>query len=150
MNRPIRETEFFTTAELAQKLKMNAQVITRKVKAGEIYAFKIGKDWRIPDSAVKEWLERQDNQEKLSSRDSNSEAADKSSLPSRHRHLLEYILAQLEPDRSYSEEELKHLVARQYQNWAEIYGELLTTGMVKRDGARVKRSESYNLLNEAI
>ena len=61
-DRSLRETEFFTTTELAQKLKMNVQVITRKVKAGEILAYKIGKDWRIPDQSVTEWLERQTNQ----------------------------------------------------------------------------------------
>ena len=38
----IRNTEFFTTTELAEKLKMNVQVITRKVQAGEIRAYKIG------------------------------------------------------------------------------------------------------------
>jgi excisionase family DNA binding protein len=58
----IKNTEFFTTAELAEKLKMNVQVITRKVQGGEIKAYKIGKDWRIPEQAVFQWLEERSNQ----------------------------------------------------------------------------------------
>ena len=57
----IRNCEFFTTSELAEKLKMNVQVITRKVQAGEIEAYKIGKEWRIPERSVYEWLERNVN-----------------------------------------------------------------------------------------
>ena len=57
----IKNTEFFTTSELAEKLKMNVQVITRKVQAGEIMAYKIGKDWRIPEQSVIQWLEQHSN-----------------------------------------------------------------------------------------
>jgi len=57
----IRNTEFFTTSELAKKLKMNVQVITRKVQSGDIRAYKIGKDWRIPEPSVHAWLEQRSN-----------------------------------------------------------------------------------------
>ena len=57
----IKNTEFFTTAELAKKLKMNTQVITRKIQSGEIRAYKIGKDWRIPEQSVFDWLENNSN-----------------------------------------------------------------------------------------
>ncbi len=52
---------FFTTKELAGRLQMNVQVITRKVQRGEIRAYKLGKDWRIPESAIVEWLEKNSN-----------------------------------------------------------------------------------------
>ncbi len=60
----IKNTEFLTTAELAEKLKMNVQVITRKVQSGEIEAYKLGKDWRIPEHAVFAWLESHSNKNK--------------------------------------------------------------------------------------
>jgi excisionase family DNA binding protein len=149
MNRPIRETEFFTTSELAEKLKMNVQVITRKVKAGEIYAYKIGKDWRIPDSSVREWLDKQANNGlTFDPGQSATSPNSKKSQRTEHRHLLEYILAQLEPDRSYSEQELQKIVSRQYKNWKEIYNELLTAGMVEKDSAGIRRREGYTLLSE--
>lgn len=151
MNQSIRDTEFFTTAELAAKLKMNVQVITRKVKAGEIYAYKIGKDWRIPDAAVAEWL---DNQANRRSADSPNADADKpeqrKKLLTKRRYLLEYILAQLEPAKSYTELELQKIISRQYQNWQEIYTDLLTAGMVEKNGAGIRRREGHDLLTESV
>lgn len=151
MNQSIKDTEFFTTAELAAKLKMNVQVITRKVKAGEIYAYKIGKDWRIPDAAVAEWL---DNQANRRSADSLTTDADKpeqrKKLLTKRRYLLEYILAQLEPAKSYTEPELQKIISRQYQNWQEIYSDLLTAGMVEKNGAGIRRREGHDLLTESV
>ena len=74
----IKKTEFFTTNELAEKLKMNQQVITRKVQSGEIAAYKIGKDWRIPEQSVLEWLERNSNRNaKSTTRPSSAKRAKK-------------------------------------------------------------------------
>ena len=39
--------KFFTTNEIAEMLKMNVQVIARKLKYGELPGYKIGKDWRV-------------------------------------------------------------------------------------------------------
>ena len=97
----IRKTEFFTTSELAKKLKMNVQVITRKVQSGEIQAYKIGKDWRIPEQSVHAWLEMHSNQNNRTTRQKvvsnfvKDEHIEK--LPaqrSKRKYLLEYILAQ--------------------------------------------------------
>ncbi len=41
------EFAFFTSAEIAEILKMNPQVIARKLQAGEIEGYKLGKDWRV-------------------------------------------------------------------------------------------------------
>ena len=38
------ELQLFTSAEVAQILKMNGQVVTRKLQAGEIEGYKLGKD----------------------------------------------------------------------------------------------------------
>ena len=151
MNDSIRETEFFTTAELADKLKMNVQVIARKVKAGEIFAYKIGKDWRIPDSSVEKWLDNLANQNMSGDPMESAKRSDKRTKnQSQRRYLLEYILAQLEPDRSYSEPELQRIVARQHKDWQEVCGELLTAGMIERDGALIRRREGYDLLAESV
>lgn len=55
------ELRFYTSAEIAQILKMNPQVITRKLLAGEIPGYKIGKDWRVSEAQLLEFLERHSN-----------------------------------------------------------------------------------------
>ena len=151
MNDSIRETEFFTTAELAEKLKMNVQVITRKVKAGEIYAYKIGKDWRIPDSSVEQWLDKKGNCGSTNnSVAKTNQSEDSAEQRNKRRYLLEYILAQLEPSRNYTEPELQKIVARQHKNWKKVYKELLSTGMIERDGDLIRRRKGYDLLAETV
>lgn len=145
----IKETEFFTTAELAQKLKMNVQVITRKIQAGEISAYKIGKDWRIPEQSVYSWLEEQSNQTAAGrdlpekSRQTTAVKAAKPDQRSKRRHLLEYILAQFEPERIYTENELNMVIARYHNDFETIRGEFLTENMIDRIGHHYRRRAGY-------
>jgi len=41
------EKEFYTPAEVAEKLRVNIMTIYRYIKAGKITAHKLGKDFRI-------------------------------------------------------------------------------------------------------
>jgi excisionase family DNA binding protein len=52
---------FFTAAELAEILKMHPQVITRKLQSGAIAGYKLGKDWRISEAQLLDFLERHSN-----------------------------------------------------------------------------------------
>ncbi|MBD3403332.1 DUF2087 domain-containing protein [candidate division GN15 bacterium] len=148
----IKNTEFFTTAELAKKLKMNVQVITRKVQAGEIRAFKIGKDWRIPESAVHEWLERHAND----SRNGNGKKAkvvkgnvtdDKiEQLPPRRferKYLLEFILAQFDPSKTYSKDEVNRLISRYYDDAETVRREFVAEQMLEEVDGRYRRRSGY-------
>ena len=55
---------FFTSAEVADILKMNPQVITRKLQAGDLAGHKLGKDWRVSEAQLFEFLERHRNDSK--------------------------------------------------------------------------------------
>jgi excisionase family DNA binding protein len=153
----IRDTEFFTTAELAKKLKMNVQVITRKVQAGEIEAFKIGKDWRIPERAVFEWLERNSNRRQKDGQEKKARVVTRfvkneriEALPSKRferKYLLEYILAQFEPNRDYSEDEVNRLIARYYDDFATVRREFVAENMMDRDNGSYRRRLDYKLLD---
>lgn len=148
----IKTKEFFTTAELAEKLKMNVQVITRKVQAGEIQAYKIGKDWRIPEEAVSEWLEKQSNR-KADPPSSHAEPApnepvQSETLPTQHskrKHVLEYILAQFEPNRQYAEEEVNRIISRHHQDYATVRQEFLAERMMEKVGASYRRRNGYKV-----
>jgi len=41
------DTEFYTPAEIAEKLRVNIMTIYRYIKAGKIKAYKLGKEFRI-------------------------------------------------------------------------------------------------------
>jgi excisionase family DNA binding protein len=142
----IRNTEFFTTAELAKKLKMNVQVITRKVQAGEIRAYKIGKEWRIPEPSVFEWLEAHANSigaggKKTVKRPARKPADD----ASKYEHLLEYVLAQFEPNRLYGDDEVDRIIERQHKEGATIRQELLARNMMERTNGHWQRCSGHCL-----
>ncbi|MDH4158300.1 MAG: DUF2087 domain-containing protein [candidate division Zixibacteria bacterium] len=147
----IKNTEFFTTSELAEKLKMNVQVITRKVQAGEIQAYKIGKDWRIPEHAVHQWLEAQSNKngrltprQKVVSNFMKDEHIE--SMPaqrSKRKYLLEYILAQFEPNRSYSEDEVNRIVSRYHDDFCTVRREFIAEKMMDRISGHYRRRTGY-------
>ncbi|MEW5995616.1 MAG: DUF2087 domain-containing protein [Candidatus Zixiibacteriota bacterium] len=149
----IRNTEFFTTTELAEKLKMNVQVITRKVQAGEISAYKIGKDWRIPERSVHEWLEKHSNKkgrptlrQKVMDNFVKDDHIEK--LPvqrSKRKYLLEYILAQFEPSRLYSEEEVNKVISRYHEDFCTVRREFISEKMMDRVNGRYRRRTGYRL-----
>lgn len=149
----LKETEFFTTAELAKKLKMNVQVITRKVQAGEIEAFKIGKDWRIPEQSVHNWLARNSNQQHEPTpkqkvvqnyvKDDHIER-----LPaqrSKRKFLLEYILAQFEPQREYRQEEVDRIINRYHEDYETVRREFVTKNMMEPVNGGYRRRTGYQL-----
>ena len=148
----IKTTEFFTTAELAKKLKMNVQVITRKVQSGEIQAYKIGKDWRIPEISVHTWLEAHSNQnsktkrEKVVSNFVRDEHIEK--LPaqrSKRKYLLEYILAQFEPNKTYNEDEVNKTISRYHNDFCTVRREFISEKMMDRIDGKYRRRTAYRL-----
>jgi excisionase family DNA binding protein len=148
----IRETEFFTTSELAKKLKMNVQVITRKVQAGEIQAYKIGKDWRIPEQSVLDWLENHSNRNGKAPKRRSKPKSEPSEAPAaattpepRRKFLLEYILAQFEPEVDYAEDEVDRIIARYQNDSVTVRRELVSAGMLTDHDGRFRRTSGYRL-----
>ncbi len=148
----IKTTEFFTTSELAKKLKMNVQVITRKVQSGEIHAYKIGKDWRIPEVSVHSWLEKHSNQNGRTKRDKVVSNFVKDEhieiLPaqrSKRKYLLEYILAQFEPNRVYSEDEVNKTISRHHSDFCTVRREFVAEKMMDRVDGKYRRRTQYRL-----
>jgi len=146
----IKTTEFLTTAELAERLKMNVQVITRKVQAGEIRAFKIGKDWRIPEEAVIEWLELHSNQRPHTPRQKVVDNFVKDDhieiLPaqrSKRKYLLEYILAQFEPNRLYAEDEVNKIIGKYHEDFCTVRREFIAEKMMDRIDGNYRRRTGY-------
>lgn len=149
----IKNTEFFTTTELAKKLKMNVQVITRKVQSGEINAYKIGKDWRIPEHSVFEWLEKNSNKSgngddrQKPVLDSVKEKKSVNITPkaTNRKYLLEYILAQFEPGRSYTKEETVRIINRYNEDYTTVLEEFVMEKMLQKSSKGYHRFSGYKL-----
>jgi excisionase family DNA binding protein len=144
----VKETEFFTTAELAEKLKMNVQVIARKIQSGEMMAYKVGKDWRIPEKSVFAWLEERSNRTARGTSvliEESPRVAKTQVSRSRRKHLLEFILAQFEPGRSYSEEDVNRVIGRYDGDIDRLRAELLSEGLMEQSGRLYRRRSGYKL-----
>ena len=147
----IKNTEFFTTSELAEKLKMNVQVITRKVQAGEIKAYKIGKDWRIPEQAVYQWLEARSNdltnkskrQKVVSNFVKGEHIENMPAKRSKRKYLLEYILAQFEPNKTYTEKQVNKIIARYHDDFCTVRREFIDEKMMDRVNGTYRRRTGY-------
>ena len=53
-----QEKEFYTTRELAEKLRVNIMTIYRYIKAGKLKAYKIGKEFRIEKKEFNKFLNK--------------------------------------------------------------------------------------------
>src|SRR5438552_3259688 len=47
----------YTAAEVAEILRLHPQVVQRKLQAGEIPGYRIGREWRVGEQQLKDWLE---------------------------------------------------------------------------------------------
>src|SRR5258707_654028 len=50
-----------TASEVADLLRLSLQVVQRKLQAGEIPGYRIGRDWRVDRQQLMEWLEGHSN-----------------------------------------------------------------------------------------
>lgn len=51
--------DIVTVKQLAEFLQVSEQTIKRAIKAGDLKAFKVGRDWRIEREAVMAWLKEE-------------------------------------------------------------------------------------------
>jgi len=51
--------EFYTTEEVALMLKLHVRTVQKWLEQGKLKGVRIGRIWRIPESALKEFLRQQ-------------------------------------------------------------------------------------------
>lgn len=52
------DAKVYTTVEVQDILKITQRTLYRYIKAGQIKAIKMGREWRITEEALKDFLER--------------------------------------------------------------------------------------------
>ncbi|MGE0615914.1 MAG: DUF2087 domain-containing protein [Bacteriovoracia bacterium] len=140
---PGNPLKFFTSAEIADVLKMNPQVINRKLQAGEIAGYKLGKDWRVSEVQLLEYLERHSNQRRATTPEARVvgtffEGERLKAIPvarAKRLPVLRELVARLERGRIYSEAELSRVLAQWHPDVATLRREFVACKlMVRKDG----------------
>jgi excisionase family DNA binding protein len=130
----------YTAAEVAELLRLNHQVVQRKLQAGEIPGYLIGREWRVEETQLREWLEKHSNQRERSDagkvlRSFLDDDGRVRSIPvarAKRTVVLEYVASQLEPGRTYRERELNTVLRRFHEDVATLRRELVGAKLVVR------------------
>ncbi len=147
----IQSLDLLTAAETAEILRLNPQVLLRKLQSGEIPAYKIGKDWRISRVRLLEWLERHSNQNagspnRLASTFFDPISGKLKSIPAQRKKraaVLEVILTEFEPNRVYDEKEVNEIIRRFHSDVCTIRREFVMEKMMTRKEGKYMRNGSY-------
>ena len=145
--------QLYTSTEVANILKMNPQVIARKLQSGEMHGYKIGKDWRVSHDQLVAFLEKHSNkkvpenpQEKVIR--SFFENGKLKSIPTtRHKRetILRHLISQLEPDRVYTEKEINKFISKFHTDVCTIRREFIINKLMVRNAGKYKVA-SWNLV----
>ena len=154
MDPSIRDTRFLTAAEVAALLKLNHQVLLRKLQSGEIPAYKIGKDWRIDEVELRSWLDSVSNRNAPRGDGAAEEAAIRrhffdgnrlKTIPARRskREVILRILAlRFEPGRSYKEAEVNEILKSAHPDFCTLRRELVMARLLTRERGIYRRGTS--------
>lgn len=150
MDASLRETNFLTAAEVAAILKLNHQVLLRKLQSGEIPAYKIGKDWRIDETELKSWLDSVSNRHAPVKGTEAEEATIRrnfdgnrlKTIPARRskREVILKILAlRFEPGRTYRETEVNEILKSAHPDFCTLRRELVMARLLTRERGIYRR-----------
>ena len=130
----------YTAGEVAELLRLNHQVVQRKLQAGDIPGYRIGREWRVEHSQLLGWLEKHSNRRTSSDaakvlRAFLDEEGRLRSIPvsrAKRAVVLEYLADHLEPGRAYGERELSGVLRRFHDDVATLRRELVGAKLVVR------------------
>jgi excisionase family DNA binding protein len=136
----------YTANEVADLLRLHHQVVQRKLQAGEIPGYRIGREWRVERSQLLAWLEQHSNQQPAQQRSPQPahewfEAGGRlRALPaqrSKRRGVLERIAAAFEAGRTYREAEVNAVLRAFPNDVATVRRELVAEKMLVRTAAGI-------------
>jgi excisionase family DNA binding protein len=149
-NPAVADASFFTSAQIAEKLQLNQQVVVRKLLTGEIPGYKLGKDWRVADYQLAEWLESRSNQKRPDERAKIERTFFKDGrlldIPAQRKKrtvVLERLLEEFELSRIYSEAEINAVLRRFHSDVCTLRREFIMEGMMVRANGKYMRAGSY-------
>ncbi len=132
------DIRLYTSAEVADVLRLNPQVVQRKLQAGDIPGYRIGREWRVDREELRQWLESRSNQ-RPANRDGTAQFFERDgrlkALPAA-RKKRDLVLAQLAEsfdwERTYTEREVNAVLRRFNADVATLRRELVMTKQLVR------------------
>lgn len=142
----IEALQLYTSSEVAGILKMHPQVVARKLQAGEMQGYKIGKDWRVSQQQLLNFLEKHSNQrgpltEQEKTVKSFFEDGKLKSIPTvrkKREHILRHLVAQLDPHKVYSEKEVNNFISKYHSDVCTIRREFIMNKLMVRNAGKYK------------
>lgn len=118
----------YTSAEVAELLRLNHQVVQRKLQAGEIPGYRIGREWRVERAQLLSWLDQHSNQRRHPADAWFDKEGRLTSIPAKRslrRPVLARLAAAFEPDRAYREREVNTVLRRFHHDVASLRREMV-------------------------
>jgi excisionase family DNA binding protein len=145
----------FTSAEVAEILRLHPQVVARKLQAGEIPGYKLGKDWRVSEAQLGQYLERHANRNDFTPKNAPPEEAKKAAkvlrtfivdgklkaIPTtraKRLPVLRYLVSKLDPHRIYPEAELNRFLETFHSDVCTLRREFIMNGLMVRKNGKYK------------
>jgi excisionase family DNA binding protein len=143
---PNSHLKFFTSLEIAEILKMNPQVIARKLQAGEMEGYKLGKDWRVSEAQLLRFLERHSNANAPKTPEGKVvgnfiQEGKLSSIPAargKRLAVLKHLVAQLDPQKIYDESEINKFLAGFHSDVCTLRREFIINKLMVRKNGKYK------------
>jgi excisionase family DNA binding protein len=54
----MEEDRYWTPEEIAERLKLNVRTVVRWITSKRLKAIRVGKQWRVPDSEIRAFVEQ--------------------------------------------------------------------------------------------
>lgn len=125
----------YTSAEVADLLRLNPQVVQRKLQAGEIPGYRIGREWRVEKSQLLAWLETRSNRPRSPADAWFGPDGRLESIPARRSQrlpVLGRLAGQFEPGRVYKEAEVNTVLRSFHDDVAALRREMVGEKLLVR------------------
>jgi excisionase family DNA binding protein len=140
------ELTFFTSAEVADILKMHVQVIARKLQCGEIEGYKLGKDWRVSKEQLLRYLQRHSNQKTSKTPEvkvveiffADGKLKSIPAMRSKRLHVLRHLVSMLDARKVYTEVELNNFLKPIHSDICTLRRELIINKLMVRSAGKYK------------
>ncbi len=134
------DLNLLTANEVADVLRLNHQVVQRKLQAGEIPAYRIGREWRVKKIDLVAWLEQHSNRKPRSARAKTvapflTPEGKLTKIPERRgkrEEVLRELVKGFEPARTYPEREVNEILRRAHDDVAWLRRELVSMKLLVR------------------
>ncbi|MEM1153038.1 MAG: DUF2087 domain-containing protein [Pseudomonadota bacterium] len=142
-----RKLTLFTATEVAGILKMNVQVVARKLSSGELEGYKLGKEWRVSEPQLLGYLEKHKNTKVRRSEAEKTvetffQDGKLKEIPAargKRVHILRHLVSQLDETTIYTEKEINAFIRKYHSDVCTIRREFIGHKLMVRKDGKYKR-----------